>query len=98
LFPPQTLLARLDHRLTVLTGGPRDRPLRQQTLRATIDWSYNLLEPWEQALFGRLSVFVSGCTIATAEEVVPLDAEMSERALVLDGLTALVDKSLVSRV
>ena len=97
LFLPQALLARLDHRLAVLTGGPRDLPVRQQTLRATIDWSYNLLEPWEQTLFGRLSVFVSGCTIATAEDVVALNAEMGERSLVLDGLTALVDKSLVQQ-
>lgn len=97
LFPPQALLTRLDHRLTMLTGGPRDLPVRQQTLRATIDWSYNLLEPWEQTLFGRISVFVNGCTITTAEDIVTLNAEMGERSLVLDGLTALVDKSLVQQ-
>src|SRR3712207_6941007 len=48
LFTPQALLARLGSRFTLLTGGPRDLPTRQQTLRGTIDWSFNLLEPWEQ--------------------------------------------------
>ena len=58
LFPPQALLARLDNRLTLLTGGARDLPARQQTIRATIDWSYNLLDTDEQQLFARLGVFV----------------------------------------
>ena len=67
--PPQALLARLEHRLDLLTGGPRDRPTRQQTLRATIDWSYDLLGPDEQALFARLAVFAGGCTLEAAEAV-----------------------------
>ncbi len=65
-FSPDALLARLERRLQVLTGGPRDLPLRQQTLRNTIDWSYNLLDPGEQALFRRLGVFVGGCTLDAA--------------------------------
>jgi predicted ATPase/class 3 adenylate cyclase/DNA-binding CsgD family transcriptional regulator len=73
LFTPQALLARLDRRLPLLTGGPRDLPARQQTLRATIDWSYNLLEPWEQTLFAQLGVFVGGCTLEAVEAVCELD-------------------------
>jgi predicted ATPase/class 3 adenylate cyclase len=69
VFSPEALLARLKHRLQVLTGGPRDLPVRQQTLRNTIDWSYNLLDPGEQALFRRLGVFVDGCTLEAAEAV-----------------------------
>jgi predicted ATPase/class 3 adenylate cyclase len=68
-FPPEALLARLERRLQMLTGGPRDLPVRQQTLRNTIDWSYNLLDPREQALFRRLGVFVGGCTLEAAEAV-----------------------------
>jgi predicted ATPase/class 3 adenylate cyclase len=80
------LLERLDQRLELLTGGARDLPERQQTLRATIEWSYGLLEPEAQRLFARLSVFSGGCTLETAEEVV--DAN-------LDTLQSLVDKSLL---
>ncbi|HYN89685.1 MAG TPA: adenylate/guanylate cyclase domain-containing protein, partial [Ardenticatenaceae bacterium] len=70
LSAPQAILARLEHRLAWLIGGPRDLPARQQTLRATIDWSYELLEPIEQRLFARLGVFVSGCTLEAAEAVI----------------------------
>ncbi len=93
LLPPRALLTRLESRLTVLTGGARDLPARQQTLRGTIDWSYDLLGPGEQALFAWLSVFVGGCTLEAVEDVcaraggVPGD--------VLDGMTALVDSSLL---
>ena len=75
LFAPQALLARLDNRLTLLTGGARDLPARQQTLRAAIDWSYNLLDAGEQQLFARLGVFVGGCTLEAAEAVLGLRAE-----------------------
>ena len=63
LLPPQALLARLEHRLQVLTGGARDVPARQQTLRNLLAWSYDLLDGKEQQLFGRLSVFVGGGTL-----------------------------------
>ena len=69
LLSPQALLARLEQRFDLLTGGPRDMPARQQTLRATIDWSYGLLGPDEQTLFARLAVFVGGCTLEAAEAV-----------------------------
>ena len=69
LLPPQALLARLGQRLAVLTSGSRDVPERQQTLRNTIAWSYNLLDAAEQRLFRRLSVFVGGCTLEAVEAV-----------------------------
>lgn len=84
-----TLLKRLDPRLPTLTGGARDLPARQQTMRDTIAWSYDLLRPSEQALFRRLSVFVGGLTLAAAEHV------GSETDDILAGLTALVDASLL---
>jgi predicted ATPase/DNA-binding SARP family transcriptional activator/uncharacterized protein HemY len=69
LFSPAALLSRLEQRLKLLTGGARDRPARHQTLRAAIAWSYDLLTAEEKALFGRLCVFVGGCTLAAAEAV-----------------------------
>jgi predicted ATPase/transcriptional regulator with XRE-family HTH domain len=73
LFPPQALLARLDSALggslQLLTGGARDLPARQQTLRNALAWSYNLLDAGEQTLFGRLAVFVGGFTLAAAAAV-----------------------------
>jgi predicted ATPase len=93
LFPPQTLLTRLDNRLKLLTGGARDLPHRQQTIRNTIDWSYHLLDAGEQTLFVRLGVFVGGCTIEAAEAVCNADGELPME--VVDGIAALVDKSLL---
>jgi predicted ATPase len=93
LFPPQALLERLSHRLDLLTGGARDRPTRQQTLRNTIEWSYSLLSPSEQIFFARLSVFAGGCTLDAAEAV--CNAEGDLPIAVLDGLASLVEKSLV---
>jgi predicted ATPase/class 3 adenylate cyclase/predicted negative regulator of RcsB-dependent stress response len=69
LLPPQAMLARLERRLPLLTGGARDLPARHQTLRAAIAWSYDLLTPDEQRLFRRLAVFVGGCTLEAAEAV-----------------------------
>lgn len=80
------LLARLDRRLPFLTGGARDLPERQRTLRAAIEWSHELLLPDEQVLFARLAVFSGGCTLDSAEGVIDADLEL---------LTSLVDKSLV---
>jgi predicted ATPase/DNA-binding XRE family transcriptional regulator len=93
VLPPATLLARLDRALAVLTGGPRDLPERQQTLRHTISWSHELLPPAEQALFRRLSVFAGGCTLAAAEAMAALQGRGSED--VLAGVEALADHSLL---
>lgn len=93
LLTPQALLARLDKRLNLLTGGARDLSARQQTLRGAIDWSYDLLDADEQVLFARLSIFVGGCTLAAAEAVCAVAAGLGLD--VLDGLQSLVDKSLL---
>jgi len=87
---PEALLERLDHALQVLTSGARDIPERQQTLRATIDWSHSLLDESEQRLFRRMAVFAGGCTFDDVEAVC---ADLGES--VLDGLESLVDKALV---
>jgi predicted ATPase len=92
-FPPEMLLARLNRRLKMLIGGARDMPERQQTLRNTIDWSYNLLDPGEQLLFARLSVFVGGCALKDAEAVCILEGE--EELDVATGIESLLDKSLL---
>jgi predicted ATPase/DNA-binding CsgD family transcriptional regulator len=89
------LLERLEHRLTVLTGGPRDVPARQHTLRDTIAWSYGLLSDDEQRLFRLLSVFVGGCTLEAVEQVAGRPGE--ESTTVLDRVTSLLDKNLLSR-
>jgi predicted ATPase/DNA-binding CsgD family transcriptional regulator len=95
LLPPQALLKRLSHRLEVLTGGARDLPAHQQTLRNTLQWSYDLLSQEEQRLFRRLSVFVGGCTLEAAEAVCQ---EGSEQAFsVLECISSLLDKSLVQQ-
>ena len=90
LLAPDALLERLDHALQILTSSARDVPERQQTLRATIDWSHSLLEDAEQRLFRRLAVFAGGCTFADVEAVC---AEPGEN--ILDELESLVDKALV---
>jgi predicted ATPase/class 3 adenylate cyclase len=95
LFPPQALLGRLGNRLKLLTGGARDLPTRQQTLRNSIAWSYDLLDPEEQKLFRRLSVFVGGCKLEAAEAV--CNAEGDLEIAVLDGVASLVDKSLLGQ-
>ncbi len=95
LLPLPALLERLEHRLTVLTGGPRDLPARQQTLRDTIAWSYDLLSTEEQRLFRLLSVFVGGATLEAVEQV--FRALGGERAQILDGVASLLDKHLLYR-
>ncbi len=96
LLAPQTLLARLDQPLIMLTGGARDVPARQRTLRNTIEWSYQLLNAREQRLFRWLSVFVSGCSLQAAEAVSTGPGDGAGQ--VLDGVASLVDKSLLHRV
>ena len=67
MFPPDVVLTRFEQRLALLTGGPRDQPERQRTLRAAIEWSYSLLKEDEQQAFARLAVFAGGCTVEAAE-------------------------------
>ena len=85
VLSPSALLARLDERLPVLTGGARDLPDRQRTLRDTIAWSYELLDESEQTLFSRLAIFPASFTLEAAETICEAD---------LDTLTSLVEKSL----
>ena len=89
LLSPERLLERLDSALSVLTSGARDAPERQRTLRATIEWSYDLLEPRGRELFACLSVFSGTFPLEAAEEVCDAD---------LDDLGALVDYSLVKPI
>ncbi len=85
VLSPTALLERLEQRLPLLAGGSRDLPARQRTLRATIEWSHELLNEAEQRLFARLAVFRGGCTLDAAEAIAEAD---------LDTLQSLVDKSL----
>jgi predicted ATPase len=96
LFAPQALLARLDNRLKLLTGGARDLPARQQTIRNTSDWSYDLLGEGEKLLFVRLGVFVGGCALDVAEAVCNADSTLPIE--LLDGLATLVDQSLLRQI
>jgi predicted ATPase len=96
VLSPSSMRARLASRLQLLTGGARDLPQRQQTLRAAIDWSHDLLSTAEQKLFRRLSVFVGGCTLEGAEAV--CDTKGDLHLDLLDGMASMVDKSLVQQV
>src|SRR5215471_16117420 len=89
LFPPQALLTRLGQRLPLLVSSARDVPARQQTLRQTIQWSYDLLTSHEQRLFRRLAVFVGGCAFQAVEAVA------QEQTSALDTMTSLLDKNLL---
>jgi len=95
LLPPDALLWRLERRLPLLTTGARDLPERQQTLRATLAWSYDLLGPAEQMLFQRLAVFAGGWTLEAAEAVCG-DSDLAADE-VFERLGALLDNSLVQR-
>ncbi|MFZ0031698.1 MAG: helix-turn-helix domain-containing protein [Candidatus Cybelea sp.] len=90
----QSLVEKLQDRFRILTGGDRMAPPRQQTMRATIDWSYSLLDNKEQRVFERLSIFASGCALESAIAVCAGDDVTADE--ILDVLTALVDKSLVN--
>jgi tetratricopeptide (TPR) repeat protein len=87
------MLERLDNRLRLLKGGAHDLPARQQTLRATIDWSYDLLTEEEKTLFGRLSVFSGGCTLEAIEVICDPEGEIDA----LEGAESLLEKSLLKR-
>jgi predicted ATPase len=88
VLAPQDLLARLDRALPLLSHGPRDRSARGRTLHATIEWSYDLLEPDERALFNRLAVFAGGCTLEEAGHV----ADAS-----LEAIESLLEKAMLRR-
>ena len=95
LLSPHQLLSRLEHRLDVLTSGAQDLPERQQTLRNTLQWSYDLLSEQEQRLFRWLSIFVGGCTLEAIESVFPASGD--QVCSVLEGVASLLDKSLVQQ-
>jgi predicted ATPase/DNA-binding SARP family transcriptional activator len=88
VLAPETILAQLDDRLGALVDGPRDLPLRQRTLRATIDWSYHLLDAAERDVFDRLAVFAGGCTAEAPSEICGADPK---------AIASLCDKNLVRR-
>src|ERR671912_131893 len=93
MLPPRAMLQRLSSRLKLLTGGARDLPERQRTLRATIEWSHALLDEGEQLLFGRLAVFSGGRTLEAIEAI--CDAEGDLPVEVFEGVSSLVDRSLL---
>jgi predicted ATPase/DNA-binding CsgD family transcriptional regulator len=101
VLPPAALLQRLEQRLPLLSGGARDLPLRQQTMRDTIGWSYDLLTGAEQALFRRLAVFVGGFTLGAAEAIgfgTPDTSDGRQPSTpfdVVEGITSLIDHSLL---
>jgi predicted ATPase len=97
LLSLDALLERLDHRLDFLAGGARDLPARQQALRATVEWSYDLLTDDERNVFACLGVFVGGFSLAAAQAVLApvIGAQGDDEFAVLDALASLVDKSLL---
>jgi predicted ATPase/DNA-binding SARP family transcriptional activator len=98
ILSPEAILARLVNRLKVLTGGARDLPARQQTLRNAIAWSYDLLHAGDKKLFQRLALFAGGATLEAAEAVCNAGDSLDGAVLdgdVLDGMESLIDKSLL---
>ncbi len=95
-LPPSALLGRMETRLQILTGGARDLPARQQTLRGAIAWSHDLLGEAEQRLFRRISVFIGGCTFEAAEAVA--DTKRDLGVDIIDGIESLVHKSLLQLI
>ena len=98
LLPPQALLSRLSQRFEVLTGGAVTQPTRQQTLRNTLKWSYDLLDANEQKLFRRLAVFAGGWTLEAVEALRYADHKTPDASAVLNAMASLVDKNLVLQV
>ena len=95
LLSSKAILTRLGNRFKLLTGGARDLPDRQQTLRGAIEWSHDLLDEGEKTLFARLAVFSGGRTLEAVEAI--CDAECDLPVDALDGVSSLVDKSLLRR-
>ena len=95
MLAPKAMLQRLESRFELLTGGARDLPARQQTLLATVEWSYGLLAGEQQKLFRRLAAFVGGCTLEAAEAVCNATGDLG--ASTLDEMEALVGQSLVQQ-
>ncbi len=96
LLSPQAILTRLENRMKLLTGGARDLPPRQQTLRSALEWSYDLLSPAEQRLFQRLAVFSGGRALEAIEAVCNAGGDLGIEAL--DGVDSLVSQSLIKQV
>ncbi len=96
ILPPRAMRTRLDHRLPLLTEGPRDVPERQQTMRNAIRWSQDLLDPESQALFRRMAVFTGGTTLDAVVEVCDPTGDLGDG--LLDALEALLDHHLVRHV
>jgi predicted ATPase len=96
ILSPQMLLKRLEHRFAILSGGARDLPSRQQTLRGAIEWSYDLLNDGAQTLFRRLSVFAGGWTLEAAEAICNIDGDLGVD--ILDHLGTLADNSLLREI
>lgn len=94
LLSPQAILTRLDDKLKLLTGGPRDLPMRHQTLRNTLEWSYGLLNQDEKVLYARLGIFAGGFTFEAVEAVCNPDGKLD----ILESLTSLVNNSLLRQV
>jgi predicted ATPase/class 3 adenylate cyclase/Tfp pilus assembly protein PilF len=93
MLPPRAILQRLSSRLKLLTGGARDLPERQRTLRATIEWSHALLDEGERTLFGRLAVFSGGRTLEAIEAICDAEGDLPVDAF--EGISSLLDKSLL---
>lgn len=93
LFTPHGLLTRLERRFDLLTGGTRDLPERQRTLRSAIDWSFNLLSDLDKTLFRRMSIFTDGCTLEAAEAVCNIYGDWATQ--MDDALASLIDNNLV---
>lgn len=96
LLTPQDLLTRLEHRFDILTGGTRDLPERQRTLRSAIDWSYNLLNENEKTLFRRLSVFAGSWTLTSAKTICDIQGDIAPE--IENALDSLIDNNMVMQL
>lgn len=97
LLPLQAIAARLSNRLALLTNGAQNMPKRQQTMRNTLDWSYELLAPEEKVLFARMGVFVGGCTLEAVEAIVQVGYEPGQAIDALEQVPSLLHKSMLVR-